>query len=348
VCLLCMKPQHLKDLLDKYSRGECTPQEVQFIDQWYYNIQEGREEEWVMDVQQELTNRSSLEANLWSKIKPAAPARNNFLRYLKVAAALFIPALVGAGVYLFSDEQALQNQITANNVPQTFDQSQYTLLTNAGASVRKVTLADGSEVSLKPNSEIRMAKSFDGNSREVYLIGEAFFKVKRDVSRPFLVYTNEVVTRVLGTSFNIKAYQNEKEITVAVKTGKVSVYAQGKEKEKASIHEVILTPNQKIVYNRDNEKVTKQLVEEPEVIVPDAPSMKMVYDGVPVAQIFEALKKNYGVEIAYDDEVLAGCVLTTSMTDEGLYERIEVICKAINAEYTISEAVIQIKSRGCM
>lgn len=341
-----MKSQQLKDLLDKYSRGECTPQELQYIDQWYNNIKETKDEE-AMDVQHLLTNRSSLEATLWSKIKPV-PAPNNFLRYLKVAAALFIPALIGAGAYLFSNEDGTQDQTVATSAPHISNPSQQTRLTNSTQYVKKIILTDGSEVSLRPHSEIRVGKSFDGSSREVYLTGEAFFKVKRDESRPFVVYTNEVVTRVLGTSFNIKAYQNEKEIIVAVRSGKVSVYTQGKEKPAESVREVILTPNQKVVYNRDNESVTKQLVEKPEIILPEDHSLKMVYDGVPVTEIFEALEKNYGIEIAYDEEILSGCMLTTSMTDEGLYERIEVICKAINAEYTISEAVIRIKSRGCI
>jgi ferric-dicitrate binding protein FerR (iron transport regulator) len=348
-----MKPQQLKDLLDKYTRGECTPEEVQYIDQWYNNITETSDEE-TMDVQQVLTNRSSLEATLWSKLKPTdtnivkRAAENNFLRYLKVAAALFIPALIGAGAYLFSSERDMQTQNVATNIPQTSGQTRQKQLANPTTYEKKILLADGSEVSLRPNSEIRVGKNFEGNLREVYLTGEAFFKVKRDESRPFVVYTNEVVTRVLGTSFNIKAYQNDKEITVAVKTGKVSVYTQGKEKKAEPIHEVILTPNQKVVYNRDDESVTKQLVEKPEIILPEGTSLKMVYDGVPVTEIFEALEKNYGVEIAYDEEILSGCMLTTSMTDEGLYQRIEVICKAINAEYTISEAVIRIKSRGCL
>lgn len=184
----------------------------------------------------------------------------------------------------------------------------------------------------------------------MYLSGEAFFNVKRNEDRPFLVYSNEVVTQVLGTSFTIKAYEHEKEITVAVKTGKVSVYANppgklmtGATGQKA----VILAPNQQIVYNRRNSIVVKQLVKEPEIILPNSNLFKMRFDEVPVTKIFKVLEENYGVEIVYDEEALKKCTLTTAMSDEGLYQRIEVICKAIKAEYTVTEAVIFIKSPGC-
>ena len=87
-----------------------------------------------------------------------------------------------------------------------------------------MTLQDGSTVILEPGGEFRYNEKFL-NPREVYLSGDAFFEVTKDASRPFLVYANEITTKVLGTSFRIKANQGEKEIVVAVKTGKVSVMA---------------------------------------------------------------------------------------------------------------------------
>ena len=95
---------------------------------------------------------------------------------------------------------------------------------NSGSTAQKVTLQDGSTVILEPGGELRYNETFL-NAREVYLSGDAFFEVTKDASRPFLVYANEITTKVLGTSFRIKANQGEKEIVVAVKTGKVSVMA---------------------------------------------------------------------------------------------------------------------------
>jgi transmembrane sensor len=66
-----------------------------------------------------------------------------------------------------------------------------------------------------------------------------------------------------------------------------------------------------------------------------------------VVKIFEVLEENYGVDFVFDEKLLFECALTTSFTDEGLYERIEVICRAIGAQYEIENAAIVIKSNGC-
>jgi hypothetical protein len=222
---------------------------------------------------------------------------------------------------------------------------------NRGTIPRKVRLSDGSVVILQPSSEITIADDFGGINREVRLKGEAFFRVTRDTSKPFVVYSNEVVTRVLGTCFNVRAYESDREITVAVKSGKVSVYA-GKSKTSSNhknhkAKEVILTPNQQIVYHRISEEVFKKLVEKPEIILPNSNLFRMQFENAEVAKIFAVLEENYGVDIRYDKDLLNNCKLTTSMSDEGLYERIEVICKAIGASYSISDAVITIRSNGC-
>ena len=111
--------------------------------------------------------------------------------------------------------------------------------------------------------------------------------------------------------------------------------------------EVILTPNQKMVYYRNIEKVSKGLVENPEIILPNSNLFRMRFENAEVSQIFDVLAENYGVDIRYDEELLNDCRLTTSMSDEGFYERIEVICKAIGATYSVEDAVISIQSNGC-
>ena len=87
--------------------------------------------------------------------------------------------------------------------------------------------------------------------------------------------------------------------------------------------------------------------EKPEIILPNSNLFRMQFENEEVAEIFEVLKENYGVEILYDKAMLNNCRLTTSMSDEGLYERIQVICKAIGASYSVKDAVISIESNGC-
>jgi hypothetical protein len=215
-------------------------------------------------------------------------------------------------------------------------------IVNNTSKPSSVQLADGSTVTLQPRSEITFAKSFDGPLREVRLSGEAFFNVNRDVSRPFRVYSEDVVTQVLGTSFTVKAYQGDKKVTVAVSSGKVQVYAK-----KAEEKPVILVPNQQAVYDKNKDEVVREVVEHPAIILPRSNLFRMSFDEQPVSKIFDVLEENYGIDIVYDKEALTKCSLTTAMSDEGLFERIEVICKALKATYRVNDGVILIDSPGC-
>jgi len=210
-------------------------------------------------------------------------------------------------------------------------------------------LEDGSVIDLKPNSSVEYPGKFSAAERKVVLTGEAFFDVTKDKTRPFIISAADVTVKVLGTSFNVMAYEGANEISVAVKTGKVSV---AKSKDRTSRNsqleeEVILTPNQEVTYNTSQDLFSKKLVAEPQIILAKPTLFETQYDGVPVVKILNVLEENYGIDILYDGEALAGCVLTTSMAEEGLYERIEIICKAIGAQYEIANTEIVIKSSGC-
>src|SRR5690606_635463 len=148
------------------------------------------------------------------------------------------------------------------------------------------------------------------------------------------VFTREVVTKVLGMSFTIRVNEKDREITVAVKSGKVRVYTNTRDEENPT-NSVTITPNQKIVYNRETSEISKQLVEKPEIVLEKPTLFEMKYDGVSVIRIFQVLEENYGVEIDFDEALWNECVLTTKMSDEGLMERIEIITKAIGATYSV-------------
>ena len=92
----------------------------------------------------------------------------------------------------------------------------------AGPKIQLTTLPDGSRVWVNRNSTLTYGADFNDAAREVRLQGEAFFEVKKDHGRPFTVLANDTRTRVLGTSFNVRAYPAEDSVEVAVVTGRVS------------------------------------------------------------------------------------------------------------------------------
>lgn len=222
-------------------------------------------------------------------------------------------------------------------------------VSNSGTTTQKVLLQDGSTIMLEPGGEIRYAEKF-ATEREVYLIGDAFFNVAKDPAHPFLVYANEITTKVLGTSFRVKANQGEKEIVVAVKTGKVSVFARpiGDDALTKNVQEITLTPNQQATYKRTEHVVEKKLVEQPQVISAQA-TLKDSYINEPVVLILEALSQSYGVDIRFDRESLSDCTLTSDIIEgEGLYDQLEIVCNALGGTYKMeNDASIVIEAGGC-
>ncbi|MBE9460692.1 FecR family protein [Dyadobacter subterraneus] len=270
--------------------------------------------------------------------------------WFKIAASLTLFILFG---WLAKSSLGLKNQIalTPKEIV-TEDIVRYTEKINATSSPILVALEDGSKITLAPSSIIRYPENFANEKREVYLNGEAFFDISKDPHRPFFVYSNELVTKVLGTSFRIKAYKTSREITVEVKTGRVSVFAQSDPniKEKITNHElegVVLSPNQKIIYARDQVRMVKTLVEKPEIIIPKAQIPQFIFEDAPVTQVFDSIAKTYGIDILYDEEMLKGCPLTAILDNQTLHEKLTIICKAIEANYEILDGQIVIHGGGC-
>lgn len=343
-----MTQDEFKDIMDRYLQGNATKEEEKMLLRWFNRV--GKEDRSVLDA----TYKAALEEKLWSNLKgkirknpPAIQpgAKPRTYAWMKMAAAVLALLVVSSLIYLAwyhrgsipaDGWEAIEGEEMA---------ASFIEVSNPGPQIKVITLQDKSLITLSPRSEIRYPKSFK-DTRNVYLRGEAFFSVTRDTLHPFRVYANEIVTQVLGTSFSVKAYGDEKEITVAVRSGKVSVYKKEKKQGK-SLPEVILSPNQKAVYDIELDQVLKQLVDEPVLILPASPVVAMDYDNVPVTKIFDELEVNYGVEIVFDHALLKDCNLTTSLTDEGLYERIRIICRAIGADYQVVGTRIMIESAGC-
>ncbi|MBN8824661.1 MULTISPECIES: FecR family protein [unclassified Spirosoma] len=215
-----------------------------------------------------------------------------------------------------------------------------------------VGLPDGSRVTLQPASRISFSNQFQGTKREVYLTGEAFFDVHKNPAKPFYVYANELVTKVLGTSFTVRSYESQANAQVVVRTGRVSVFArkdwQRAEKEANSdIPGVVLTPNQQVVFSRLEGHFRRTIIPNPAIIDSRFSRNVFVYDDTPVAQAFTQLEEAYGVDIVFDEQLLKQCTLTAKFQDEPLLEKLNLICQTIKASYQIVDAQIVISAQGC-
>ncbi len=219
-----------------------------------------------------------------------------------------------------------------------------------------VTLDDSSTVFLKPKSKISFAPNLNSlDKREVYLSGEAFFEVTKNPNKPFYVYANELITKVLGTSFNIRAFNDDSDVTVKVATGRVSVtvanaIASGKQAQSPEVKGILLLPNQQAILSRQDVRLVKSLVEDPALIADKNHKPldeRFVFAATPAAEVFEVLEEAYGLHFEFEEASFANCQFTANLTEESLYDKLDIICKSIEASYQITDGQVRISGKGC-
>jgi transmembrane sensor len=287
---------------------------------------------------------SEIEERMWSNIQMKKQPKYNIIQLIKNASAiaavfLFVYFMIGFGNNSKTSFQDLSN---------VFQSSNQVEITNNTEDNKEVKLEDGTQVILKKNSSISYSANFNVEKREVNLKGEAFFHVKRDPTKPFYVYAHNLVTKVLGTSFIVKAYQSDKNVTVQVKTGKVTVYHNniGKNQD-PEVKGLIITPNQKATYSKNEESLERTLIDKPTLISPEDVLEDYSYKSTPITKIFSELEKAYGIDIVFNDSEFTNCNITTNLTDQSLFDKLDVICLAIESSYKVVDAQIIIEGSGC-
>jgi transmembrane sensor len=280
--------------------------------------------------------------------RQAEPQQMNLYQlWIRVAAVL---TLVAGLSWWLADQYRSDNSNTAHRI--TKNDRSLRMETNPGKLPKAVFLSDGSVAVLEPGTSIRFQDRFEGKSRAIYLEGEAFFDVAKDATRPFLVYADETVTRVTGTSFRVKALPAASGVSVAVKTGRVSVfkrkdYDDTNPKEFASAKGIHLVPNEQAVFDRREQRLSKTEVPANQVIGNIADDQETVFEDQPVPRVLETLSRHYNVRVLFDEPALSDCKITTGFTQETLRQRLAIICEAIDATYVFENGAVRITSAGC-
>jgi transmembrane sensor len=315
----------MEELFDRYLKGEASPAETERVEAWLEHYQHPKaewqqldktsREKWLEalfeDVQESITEQ---------KIVPIRSRRILWRTIAAIAAML----LLGLGiVYL---ERPKQVQMISLNV--------------APNQKSQVVLADGSKVWVNSQSSLTYPKTFDGKTREVYLSGEAFFDIRHDAAKPFIIHTGNIVTTVLGTAFNIKEDKGTHTVVVTVTRGKVSV-ANGS-------HLLgVITPNQQISVNTVNHAQTQKNVNAGEAVTWQQNSIS--FDDITFADAAAQLQRRFKVKISFANDKVQNCRFTGSaLKEEKLDQILKVICNFNNATYqTKADGSIVIDGPGC-
>lgn len=225
--------------------------------------------------------------------------------------------------------------------------------TNNSGKPQVITLSDGSSVLLQPNSKLSYPKIFTANKRKVYLSGEGFFEISKNPEKPFLVYANEIITKVVGTSFRVKAYANQPDIEVLVRTGKVKISSNELASNSDQKKEVVLLPNEALRFHRSDlsfNKITN--ITEDKTLnsnVGNIEQLSFEFTDIPVDQILKTLEQAYLIKIDFPKDKLKGCHLTASLSDLPLSEKLKIICKSIGNDtgFEMNGNQVVITSEGC-
>jgi transmembrane sensor len=268
----------IKKLLNKFNAGKCTDEELQLLQQLMHDLDADAETgDAIKDLKQPL----------WERIEKQTIAKGNIHRlntkWLKVAAAVLIATFAG----LFYSKMAVRKN----------EEVVYQVITAPKGGMKQVMLPDSTTVQLNAGTSLKFPVTFSASKREVTLInGEAFFNVKHDVSKPFLVHAAKVTTQVLGTSFNIKFYKELPDIQVFVNSGKVEVHDQ---KHTLGFY----TPQQQLTYNKHEQSFTRQQVAGDHSL--SWMHDELILDNVSFKEITVYLQNRYSVNFKYAGKKLS-------------------------------------------
>jgi ferric-dicitrate binding protein FerR (iron transport regulator) len=258
----------------------------------------------------------------WEKINqrihPEAQEKHNKFRRLfaspifRYAAAVIVAAvLLVSGYTFYFNPSANENQMQVSANEQI---------------VNTFALPDGTLVSLNSNTRINYPEKFNGNTREVTIEGEAFFEVKPDKTKPFIIHAGNAQIKVLGTSFSVSAYPATKQVEVIVETGRVQVTNKTTE---TATNELILVPGDKgtLVYASNSlQKTTNQ---DPNFIA--WKTRNLTFKATSLSEVISNLEKVYKVNISLADPKLNELLLTAQFNNYSL----DFILKVIESTFPI-------------
>jgi len=245
-------------------------------------------------------------------------------KFWSAAAAILIACLTGFYFYILKRPDNQSDRIVMNRIYVPFGKT------------RELTLPDGTKVKLNSGSTIIWPQSFAKDSREVTLKGEGFFEVTKNHKRPFLVITDQLTVKVLGTIFNVKAYADDKNTETTLLRGKVQVQLKDRPEKN-----IILLPNEKLIVmnessamedpvNNKEARTEYQLKKLPNIKAGDINETawlnnRLVFINENFEAVARQMERKYNVQMVFDDQSLKTEQLSGVLEKESFENALEII-----------------------
>ena len=344
-----MSEQELKDLFDRYLKDQCTPREKKLLDALFESFRKMHlRAAWMPK------NPDRLRASLLKNIKKGISIDEKRLdkhRQVKNVqpSTVLSPWRIAASIALIIGFSIMGYFGYVN-----FTKVEWITKTTTHGQRATILLADGSRVRLNAESTLIYPKDFSTGHREVKIVGEAFFDVVRDDTKPFMVSSGDVMTTVLGTSFNVSAFPKEA-IEVSVATGKVAVRAISFSKEQTEttelthpdVKEVFITPGFKATYDPISQALTALKTD---LDIELAWKMeRLTFSGFKLDKIAKMLEERYQVDIRLLNDNLRACGLSyATFGEESFLEIMNNLSEAMDFEFeVVATNQVEINGPGC-
>ncbi|MBS7563880.1 FecR domain-containing protein [Mucilaginibacter sp. Bleaf8] len=317
---------HIKELLQRYQTGTATPEERERVERWYAQINQAEpqlipyadEERLIKNTRQQVLKQTNV------KVASLHIMRHN---YFKVAAVLL----------LIPFAYVLYSQLKKTQTPTS---QQFT--TERGER-KIITLPDSTEVVLNASSSLVVNNDFGTKLRRVSLSGEGYFRVKHDASRPFIIQTGRLQTRVLGTEFDVHAYKNESKIKVAVVNGRVKV-SEERQHKLQQLGEV-LTHNLLLVYNTKTQRHAIRTADAEKLSAWQ--NGELYFEDASIGEITATLSRHYNTSIKLNGQSKANCRYTIGFSRQSLNKVLAVLSQLTGMHYQIQPNQVIIQTDQC-
>jgi transmembrane sensor len=316
----------LQHIFQRYRDGNASHEEQQLVNGWYDYYDQEKDiqltPEEAADIKKSIREKIILPTVVPIATTATTPRRRIGWRY--AAAAVLI---ITASVILWNaNPGASEKKVTANLT---------TDVTTAAGIDKKLSIPDGSIVTVRPGSSIAYKTAFDGASREIEMHnGEVYFEVAKDSTRPFIIHTGILDIKVLGTSFVVRAIKGVREQEVVVKEGRVQVANKGKVL-------AVLTAGNRLTFNTATGQFNVKQQEDQ--IAQQFHEGWLILNNQSFAELQTMLHNRYGILLQDPEHKLANAHFSTLFQPQSSIQHImDILCAIHGVSYTINENVVTI------
>lgn len=330
---------YYQELISKYLAGEANTSEIALLSNWLMEAPENKilfeesRKTWELFAALEIENNIDTDkewANFQSKVKQKpivklvpeiiTKSKKSFT-LLKLAATILVLAVVSVLMY-YNFVKPEMKQLAANT------------------ERIESKLPDGTEVTLNPGAVINYPEKFGPHKRKVKFNGEAYFHVKHDESKPFIISSQNINIEVLGTSFYVNTKNNNGNIEVILTEGKVAVYYSETPNER-----VILAPGEKAEIAVSHNEIKK--TENKDINYIAWKTRKLVFENDPVSEIINALNKTYSASIIIKNPKVGNCRVTATFDNQSLDAVLNVLQATVGFSVSKHGKNIELSGEGC-